>query len=85
MASNDGLHLVFPCCWEYRIIGEDPAAIETTVREVFGERKVELREGRKSRNGKYATIHVQTVIFNHEERLELYESLQRHSSIKFIL
>ena len=79
------LNLDYPCEWEYRVIGSEPAALEQAIKEVMGARDYTCQEGRQSGGGKWITRVVSLVVQDEAERKSLYEKLRSHQAVKIVL
>ena len=77
----------YPCPWQYRLIGEDEAAMRAALADCLGsdaERCV-LSTGNRSTGGRYLSLQVELIVMNEEERLEMYRRLAEHPAIKMVL
>ncbi|MBG84469.1 MAG: DUF493 domain-containing protein [Phycisphaerae bacterium] len=79
------LNLDYPCEWEYRVIGSEPAPLEQAIKEVMGARAYTCQEGRQSGGGKWITRVVSLVVQDENERTSLYEQLRSHEAVKIVL
>lgn len=76
--------IVYPCQWEYRVIGSD----EKRLREIIFEnmpREYEVCFGRASSAGHYVSLHVNLVVESEKERDEIFQALQAYTEIKMVL
>ena len=77
----------YPCPWQYRLIGEDEAAMRAALVESLGEdaERCVLSAGNRSAGGRYLSLQVELIVMNEEERLELYRRMAEHPAIKMVL
>ncbi|WP_457596080.1 HP0495 family protein [Hydrogenimonas sp.] len=79
------VEIEYPCEWKYKVIGEGCEAIEKAVKEVMGEREHTCRPSRVSREGKYHSYEVKTLVHNDDDRTELFHRLKKHDDLKMVL
>jgi len=75
----------YPCEWKYKVIGEACEKIENAVKEVFGDRPHSCTPGRVSRQGRYHSYEVKTLVHNEDDRTEIYQQLKKHDDLKMVL
>lgn len=77
--------LEYPCRWVYKIIGADRSAVHEAAGGIAGERPHMLSLSNTSARGTYCCMNLEMTVESEEERLEIYEALCAHSSIKMVL
>ena len=77
--------LEYPCRWVYKIIGSDRKEVSKAAGDIAGERPHTLSLSNNSAHGTYCCVNLEMMIENEEERLEIYEALCAHSSVKMVL
>ena len=77
----------YPCPWQYRLIGEDEAAMRAALAECLGHDagRCVLSAGNRSTGGRYLSLQVELIVTSEEERLELYRLLAEHPHIRMVL
>ncbi len=79
------LGLDYPCSWEYKIITDSKDQLKDSIKELFGNRSYNLTFSKKSKNGKYDSYVLSTVVFSDEDRKSIYENLKKDKNIKIII
>ncbi|NLZ17692.1 MAG: DUF493 domain-containing protein [Desulfobulbaceae bacterium] len=77
--------IVYPCPWQYRLIGEDEAAMQAALAESIDLGRCVLSTGNRSSGGRYLSLQVELIVMSEEERLDLYRQLAAHPAIKMVL
>lgn len=75
----------YPCPWQYRLIGEEEAAMRAALAECINVERCVLSEGNRSSGGRYMSLQVELIVMSEEERLGLYRCLADHAAIKMVL
>ncbi|MEA3471382.1 MAG: DUF493 domain-containing protein, partial [Thermodesulfobacteriota bacterium] len=73
------------CRWKYKVIGSDQALMRSAIAEIVREQEYTITISRSSKGGKYHSLNLQMNIDNDEVRVEIYEALRKHPTIKFVL
>lgn len=79
------LKIEYPCRWKYKVIGSDQALMRSAIAEIVREQEYTITISRSSKGGKYHSLNLQMNIDNDEVRVEIYEALRKHPTIKFVL
>lgn len=83
--DKDKPQLEYPCRWVYKIIGSGRQAVREAAGDIVGERPHTLRLSNTSAHGTYCCVNLEMMIESEKERLEIYEALCAHSSVKMVL
>ena len=75
----------YPCPWQYRLIGEDEAAMRAALAECIDVERCVVSEGNRSSGGRYLSVQVELIVMSEEERLGLYRCLAGHPATKMVL
>ncbi len=75
----------YPCPWQYRLIGEDEAAMRAALEACLDGARYVLSPGLRSSGGRYLSLQVELIVASEEERLELYRLLAEHPHIRMVL
>jgi hypothetical protein len=75
----------YPCCWLYKVIGEDQQEIRQAIASIIEERRCVITLSNSSRSGKYHCLNVELVVQTEEVRNGLYQTLKSHPAIKMVL
>ncbi|WP_301070369.1 DUF493 domain-containing protein [uncultured Helicobacter sp.] len=70
-------HIVYPCKWEYRVIGTD----EEVLRKLI----FDITLGKHSSKGHFVSLYVSLEVQNEEERNAIFAALQVSSCVKMVL
>ena len=85
MFEDQKPEIEYPCIWEYRIIGSDSEAITSAISDIMGNRDYSIKEGNKSKTGKYVSFNLETFVNDEEYRISLFHQLKEHSDITMVL
>lgn len=77
--------ITYPCRWSYKLIGRFADLIEKEAKEIAGERPHDIKEGNKSRTGKFISMELTVEVCHENERLHIYECLTKSQVIMQVL
>jgi uncharacterized protein len=77
--------LEYPVEWEYRVIGADEDEVRAAIRRVMGAREHVVRDGRRSRAGRWVSVHVELVVPTEEERDRLHRELVAEPAVRMVM
>jgi putative lipoic acid-binding regulatory protein len=77
--------LEYPCQWQYRLIGEDRAAIMEAIHAAVDVDLCVVSEGNTSSGGRYLSLNLEMTVNNEGERLHLYHLFSSHPAIRVVL
>jgi hypothetical protein len=75
----------YPCQWQFRLIGEERAAIIKAVGAVVDLAACAISEGNASSGGRYLSLNVETTVHDEGERLRLYRLFAADPAIRVVL
>lgn len=75
----------YPCLWQYRLIGEDRAAILEAIQVTVDINCCVITEGNTSSGGRYLSLNLEITVGNEAERLRLYQVFSDHPAIRVVL
>lgn len=75
----------YPCQWQYRLIGEDRAAIMAAIHAVVDVNLCVISAGNASSGGRYLSVNLEIRVNNEAERLRLYQLFADHPAIRVVL
>ncbi|MEZ5990249.1 MAG: DUF493 domain-containing protein [Planctomycetota bacterium] len=75
--------IVYPCRWEYRVIGQDREALVAAIRTVVGDLDHVLADG--NRSGKYLSLSLELVVADEDQRNALFVALKRQGAVIMVL
>lgn len=75
----------YPCKWGYKLIGRDRAAMQETVKKIVGEKVHTLSPSKTSAKGTFVSLHLEVLVFSHDERTFIYEELRASKGFLHIL
>ena len=79
------LKLNYPCKSEYKTVLESHHNIKAIVKSVLDAREHSIKKSNNSKNGKYQSHTVSTLVHSDDDRKAVFEELKNHESIKFVL
>lgn len=75
----------YPCRWQFRLIGEERAAIIQAVHAAVDSAACVVTEGNVSSGGRYLSINVEMTVNDEAERLRLYQQFASNPAIRVVL
>lgn len=75
----------YPCRWQYRLIGEERAAIIKAIQAVADLTVCTISDGNTSSGGRYLSINVEMTVSDEAERLRLYRQFAADPAIRVVL
>lgn len=77
-------HIIYPCVWEYRLIGESEEQLRALIFEVMP-REYSLQLGKRSSKGHFVSIYVSVEVQSEAERNHIFALLQQSEATKMVL
>ncbi|GHS86398.1 hypothetical protein FACS189487_00570 [Campylobacterota bacterium] len=77
--------IVYPCIWEYRLIGRERSAIESAVKSTAGDRDYRLEIRNTSSKGAFISMNFSLEVLSESERLAHFDNLRKSGAIAHIL
>lgn len=77
--------VTYPCQWSFTLIGSAEKAMRASVAACLKENTYRLTPSKKSRSGKYVSLHLDTEVASEDERNRLFACLKDAQVIKMIL
>ena len=75
----------YPCQWSFTLIGTEEKAVRAAVAECLRAHPYRLAPSRRSRRGKYLSLHLDTEVASEEDRNGLFTALKAMPAIKMVL
>lgn len=87
MKENSGCkpEIHYPCQWQYRVIGEDRAAMHEAITSWVAASACTITEGNISSGGRYLSLSLEVTVNDDAERHQLYQLLAGHPAIRMVL
>lgn len=82
---SDQLEILYPCLWNYRIIGTDEEAIRRVVAALAGEQDYRLVRSNTSATGRYVALLLSLVVQDEAQRLGVFQTLRDEETIRYVL
>ncbi|MGE4296362.1 MAG: DUF493 domain-containing protein, partial [Campylobacterales bacterium] len=73
------------CKWGYKLIGRDKTAMSAVVEKIVGNKEYTLKPSKTSAKGTFISLHLEVLVFSHEERTFIYEELRASKGFLHIL
>ena len=83
--SGGSPEITYPCQWQYRVIGEDRAAMHQAIATWVPASSCTLTDANVSSGGRYLSLSLEVVVHDDAERLRLYQLLAGHPAIRMVL
>lgn len=77
--------IVYPVEWEYRVIGQDEDALRAVIDRVFAGRDHLVRPGKRSRAGRWVSVHVELVVDSEPDRDRLHALLVADAAVRMVM
>ena len=84
MNLDERAHIVYPCEWEYRIIGENENRLKEIVFELMP-KEYKIQNGKQSSQKRFVSIYVWVMVQNEQERNMIFSLLSHHPEIKMVI
>ena len=75
----------YRCLWQYRLIGEDEAALRAALAACVALERCALSMGNRSSGGRYLSLVAELMVADEAERLKLYRLLAEHPDVRMVL
>lgn len=75
----------YPCTWVYKVIGENTDTLKELILTACAPAQVEIAHSHSSSKGKYHSLNATLVVETEEMRLQIYELLKNHPTVKIVL
>jgi len=75
----------YPCNWIYKVIGEDTQLLKELIVTACAPANVKITHSHSSSGGKYHSLNAALIVESEEMRLQIYELLKSHPSVKIVL
>lgn len=75
----------YPCQWQYRLIGEDRAAILEAIHASIDVAACVITEGNVSSGGRYLSLNLEITVNDEAERLRVYQLFAGNPAIRVVL
>jgi hypothetical protein len=83
--ENKKPQIDYPCKWPYKIIGNSVEEMISAVEEVVAELEYDLTPSNISRKGKYFSLNITVVVPSEVVRDLIFQNLNKHPAIKFVM
>ncbi len=83
--SKETLELNYPCNWVYKLVCQHQKNINEIVLSILKTREYNIKESKTSSKGKYKSYSLELLVYNEDDRKELYKLLCEHEDIKMIV
>ncbi len=75
----------YPCQWKYKLIVLKDVNVEKIAKEILGQNDFKLSFSHDSKEGKYKSYTLSTLVLSDEQRQFLFESFKKNENIKYVL
>ncbi|PID77160.1 MAG: hypothetical protein CSB24_02790 [Deltaproteobacteria bacterium] len=76
--------IIYPCLWQYKVIGEDKLLVEEAINRICGG-SAKINHANTSSSGKYHSFNVELEVADEQERNNIFAKLQKHQYIKMVI
>ena len=83
--GKEKLEIQYPCVWQYTVIGCSHQKIKTAISDICSPIPVNLNYSHSSSGEKYHSYNAAIEVHDDEARLSLFNALQNHPDIKFVI
>lgn len=77
--------IVYPCRWQYKLIGTEEQAMREAVALHVKDPGHTLKPSRVSSGGRYVSMNLEVLVDSEQDRLDLYHKLAAHRAVKVVL
>lgn len=75
----------YPSEWEYKIIITKNLDVKKIIEDILKGKEYSLKASKTSKEGKYESYSVKTLVTNEDEREEFFSSFKSHENVKYVL
>lgn len=75
----------YPCPWNFKVIGREEDRMRQAIAEIMGDCAYRLTFSNQSTHGKYCSLNLDMIALDEPHRLDIFEALRRHRSIRIVL
>lgn len=79
------LILEYPIEWEYKTVIEKKTNIDDVLKPILNGRIYNTKHSKTSRDGTYNSYSVNVLVYNGDDRKEIYEQIRSHKNVKIVL
>jgi putative lipoic acid-binding regulatory protein len=77
--------VTYPCRWRYQIVGASEEGLREAVACAAAGHAYSVTFSRRSRTGKYCSLHLELVVVDEAHRNGVFEALRDHREVRFVL
>lgn len=77
--------IIYPCLWQYKVIGEDKERIREAIEQICAPVPVAITYSHCSSSGRYHSLNAEIEIQDEEARNALFSALQTHPDIMMVI
>ena len=77
--------ILYPCQWQYRLIGEDRAAMHQAIATWMPASAYTICDANVSSNGRYLSLSLEVTVNDDAERLRMYQLFAGDPAIRMVL
>ena len=75
----------YPCQWQYRVVGEDRAAMHQAITTWISASAYTICDANVSSGGRYLSLSLEVTVNDDTERLSIYQLLAGDPAIRMVL
>lgn len=79
------LELEYPLSWQYKIVGMNESEMHAKTVHILKEKPFSLTPSKKSSSGKFVSLTLEVIVYSDDERVYIFEELQKAECIKYVL
>lgn len=83
--EKDRPEIVYPCQWQYKVIGKDEELVQKAINEICAPTPTVVNLSNQSSSGKYYSFNVELEVKDEKQRDELFGAFQNHSDITMVI
>ncbi len=79
------VEITYPCKWSYKVIIDSKIDIGIVCACVLGDREHDCKKSNNSKNRKYQSYKIDLLVFNDDDRHEVFREFKSSDSVKMVL
>ena len=83
--SGCKLEIHYPCQWQYRVVGEDRAAMHQAIATCISASLYTVCDANVSSGGRFLSLSLEVTVNDDAERLHIYQLLAGDPAIRMVL
>ncbi len=85
MTEQKKPEIIYPCSWQYKLIGMNKDAIQQAILEIIADHNHTITHSNTSSSGKYISLNLELEVLSEKHRDGFFFKFREHAHIKFVI